>query len=270
MQEYDIDNRLLSQNLKLLRKQVSLTQDDMAQRLALKKSSYASYEAEEGNTPPSRTLYQIAKIFAVSMESLFEIDYALLGTSRPIKISEQEVYFPVSVDPSGNELIDIVPSTYQAQAGYLQEFSDPSFIKSLPKVGWDFGTYIPGTKRIFQITGDSMLPILSQSYMLTVRSTFEELIIDHTYVVITQNDILYKRLRSAGDMIELHSDNPLYPKQEIPADHVLQYWKAIKVISDLPDKPSASIDQINQTIQDTNEKVTALTERWGKAGKVIV
>jgi len=265
-----MNNRLLSQNLKYLRKQVPLTQDDMAQRLELKKSSYASYEAEEGNTPPSRTLYQIAKILDVSMEGLFEIDYSLLGGSKPVKITDQEIYFPVSVDPTGTELIDIVPSTYQAQAGYLQEFSDPSFIKSLPKVGWDFGSYIPGTKRIFQITGDSMLPILSQSYMLTVKSAFEELIVDHTYVVITQNDILYKRLRAAGDLVELHPDNPLYPKQEIPADHILQYWKAIKVISDLPDKPSASIDQINQTIQDTNEKVTALTERWGRIGSVKV
>ncbi|MBX2816591.1 MAG: LexA family transcriptional regulator [Saprospiraceae bacterium] len=265
MQEKYIFGAHLGKNLKYLRKQMAITQEDMSEKLSLKKSTYASYEASDGNTPPVATLYQIAKIFNVTMESLLNLNYSILGNQKPIKITETETYFPVSVDLAGQELIDIVPSTYQAQAGYLTEFSDPSFIQSLPKAAWDFGTYIPGTKRIFQINGDSMLPIPSQSYILSVRSDLHDLIRDYPYIVITDHDILFKRISPNSEgTLHLVSDNPLYPTQSIHLNEVRQMWKAIKVISDLPDKPSSSIDQLNKTIQDTNEKVTALADRWAK------
>ena len=40
----------LTQNLKFLRKRHACTQEEMAESLNLKKSTYASYEIEDGNT----------------------------------------------------------------------------------------------------------------------------------------------------------------------------------------------------------------------------
>lgn len=251
----------LAKNLKHLRKRISTTQEEMAIELDLKKSTYASYENEDGNTPPAKTLYAIAKKFEVPMESLFEIDYTTLGSQDALKISEREIYFPVSVDLSGTELIDVVPSTYRAQAGYISEFSDPAYIRSLPKINWDLGTYEVGSKRIFQISGDSMLPIPSLSFILGVRKSYEELLNDQAYIVVTQNDILFKRIKKEADMIHLISDNSLYPPQQVKADEVQQYWKALKAIMEIPTKPALSVYNMQETLQDTNEKVNIVLSR---------
>ncbi|MDH3648217.1 MAG: helix-turn-helix domain-containing protein [Saprospiraceae bacterium] len=251
----------LAKNLKTLRKQYYSTQEEMAQALGLKKSTYASYENDDGNTPPAKTLYTIAKLFAVPMDTLFDLDYRTLDRNKAVKISEREIYFPVSVDLAGSELIDVVPSDHQAQAGYLSEYSDPSYIRSLPKISWDMGTHEVGTKRIFQISGDSMIPIPSGSFILTAKTDYEDLVSNDAYILITQNDILFKRVRKEAKHLQLLSDNSIYPQQLIEADEVLQYWKALKVILDMPKKPLITIDQIHATVQDTNQKVSEMTRR---------
>ncbi len=250
----------LAQNLKFLRKRIVATQEEMAESLALKKSTYASYENEDGNTPPAKTLYAIAKKFEVSMDSLFEVDYQALQGQDLLKISEREVYFPVSVNLEGTEMIDVVPSDYRAQAGYLSDYSDPAYIQALPKINWDLGTYEGGTKRVFQIAGDSMLPIPSQSYVLGSKKAYEELVHDRAYILITSHDILFKRVRQDGSLLHLLSDNPIYPTQTIAADEVRQYWQALKVIMDLPEPSRISVTQLSDAICETRDKVDEVLE----------
>ncbi len=245
----------LAKNLRFLRKRKPVTQEEMAAALMLKKSTYASYENDEGNTPPAKTLYAIAKYFDVPMESLFDIDYRMLKDQDTLKISSNEIYFPVSVSLEGSELIDVVPSTHQAQAGYLQDYSDPSYIQSLPKISWDLGAYESGTKRIFQISGDSMLPIPSQSYVLAVKKAYEDIIEKQPFIIVTKHDILFKRLQKEGNGLVLISDNASYPAQKIGANEVRQYWKALKVIMDIPDQTNLTLRDINHTLEETKEKV---------------
>jgi len=258
----------LTHNLKFLRKRHGYTQEEMAENLHLKKSTYASYETEEGNTPPAKTLHAIAKRFDVSTDSLFEVDYGALQGQDLLKISAREVYFPVSVNADGQEMIDVVPADHRAQAGYLSDYSDPSYIQTLPKISWDLGSYEGGTKRIFQISGDSMLPIPSQSYVLGVRKTYEDLIQDQAYILITNHDIIFKRIRTEGSHLHLISDNPIYPSQTISIDDVRQYWQANKVIMDLPEAASIAVTDLGQAISDTRnkvEEVLAVLKRGNKS-----
>ncbi len=252
---------LLAKNLKTLRKKQYSTQEEIAQALGLKKSTYASYEAEDGNTPPAKTLHAIARLFGVPMDALFDTDYTTIDPSQQLRISDNEIYFPVSVDLEGTELIDVVPSDHQAQAGYLSDYADPSFIRTLPKISWDMGSYEPGTKRIFQIEGDSMIPIPSGSYILTVKKNFEDLKNDEAYILVTQNDILFKRVEKQGQQLLLISDNSIYPPQQIEVDEVIQYWLALKVIMDMPDKPLITMDHIHHTVQETHRTVNEISQR---------
>ncbi len=245
----------LAKNLRFLRKKRSLTQEALAHDLDLKKSTYASYEVEEGNTPPAKTLYAIARTFEVSMDSLFEVDYQALNEQDLLKISERETYFPVSVDLDGNELIDVVPSGFQAQAGYLSEYSDPAYISSLPKISWNLGTYESGTKRIFQISGDSMLPIPSRSFILGIKKEYNELADNQAYILVTQHDILFKRIRKEGPHLHLISDNPVYPPQKITSDEVRQYWLAVKAVVDIPDENQLALASLAEMVSDTRDKV---------------
>ncbi len=245
----------LADNLRFLRKRKSVTQEQIAQILDLKKSTYASYENDDGNTPPAKTLLAIAQYFEVSMESLFNINYSVLGNETPIRISDREIYFPVSVDLTGTELIDVVPGSHQAQAGYISDYSDPQYIQSLPKINWDFGTYEHGTKRIFQISGDSMLPVPSQSFVLTVKRDYSEIINDFAYILVTHHDILFKRIQKKGPQLHLLSDNPLYTPQNIDANDVKQYWQAIKVIMDVQDPGAPSLEGLYTTLEQTKTTV---------------
>ncbi len=249
---------LLSNNLKYLRKQHYDTQEEMAKILGMKKSTYASYESGAGNMPTVQTLYEIARHFKVSMESLVETDYTTLKGNHPVKISEREVYFPVSVDSYGNELVDIIPADHQAQAGYLSEHTDPSYIQTIPKIHWDFGIHEPGTKRMFQIAGDSMLPIPSKSYILTRKSDYESIRNGYAYIIVTDNDILFKRLEKDEESVHLLSDNAIYPPQKIHAEEIKQYWEAIKVIMDLPEAPIWTLDALGEKIIQTNDRVQEL------------
>ena len=72
---------------------------------------------------------------------------------------------------------------------------------------------------------------------------------------------MFKRIQKDDDSILLISDNSLYPPQNVKADEVQQYWKAIKVIMDMPTKPSVSVYDIQETLQDTNEKVNQVLTR---------
>ncbi len=251
----------LADNLRFLRKRKSATQEEMARALELKKSTYASYENDEGNTPPAKTLYAIAKYFDVSMESLFDLDYKMLNHQQPLKISPHEIYFPVSVSLEGTELIDVVPATHQAQAGYLQDHADPSYIQSLPKISWDLGAYESGTKRIFQISGDSMLPIPSQSFILALKKEYSEVTPDQPYIIVTKHDILFKRLKQDGTRWRLISDNAIYPAQSIEVDDVRQYWKALKVIMDIPAQENLTLQDLHTTLEETKEKVEQVLSR---------
>ncbi len=109
-----------------------------------------------------------------------------------------------------------------------------------------------------------MLPIPSQSFILGVRKNYEELVNDYAYVVVTQNDILFKRIRKEGNTIHLISDNSLYPPQQVKAEEVQQYWKALKAIMDVPFRPALSVYDMQETLQDTHKKVDLVLARLNR------
>ena len=108
-----------------------------------------------------------------------------------------------------------------------------------------------------------MLPITSHSFILGVRKQYEEFVNDQAYIVVTQHNILFKRIRKEEDSIILISDNSFFPPQQVKADEVLQYWKALKAIIDIPSRATLSVYDMQETLQDTNEKVNMVLNRLG-------
>lgn len=71
-----IKNNLLGNNIRWLRESKNLTQPDLAKNIPnMSKQKIRTYE-ENISTPSADTLYDIAKYFEVSVESLFEKDYS--------------------------------------------------------------------------------------------------------------------------------------------------------------------------------------------------
>lgn len=232
----------LSGNLKHLRKvhEPKLTQQNAADIFEIKKATYAAYE-EARSIPPYTTIRKMASYYGITIDILVGKDLSQSSSSKYLDIGNQRLLFPISVDEEDRELVDVVP--IKASAGYLDGFSDPTYISELPKVRFPFHN-ITGTARFFQIKGDSMLPIQPESYILT-EFVNDPLSIkdDDCYILITQEEgIIYKRLKNnikINGTITLISDNKEYDPYELHMGNIKEVWKAKGFMTfDLPQAES--------------------------------
>ena len=102
---------------------------------------------------------------------------------------------PIVVDREQKERISIVPVS--ARAGYMHSYSDPEYIQDLPNFNLPLTELYPDKSyRIFQIEGDSMLPITPGSYVICeYTENWDELKEGLSYMLITKNNgILFKRV----------------------------------------------------------------------------
>ena len=113
-----------------------------------------------------------------------------------------------------NERVVVVP--VKAAAGYMHGYGDPEWLAELPTFGLPLeGLASDRTYRMFQIEGDSMLPIPSGSYILC-QYVDDWMSVGglRPHVVVTRNDgVVFKRIENdlpSGGRLVLHSDNPAF------------------------------------------------------------
>jgi hypothetical protein len=131
------------------------------------------------------------------------------------------------VDEQGRELIEVV--SQKVKASYLAGFSDPEFIAELPRFALPF---LPMDKkhRVFQVDGDSMLPIPDGAWIVCEYMDDWLAIKDgERYVIVTEQDgvtfkIAYNRIISEQKLL-LCSGNPIYPPFEVEIEQVREVWK---------------------------------------------
>jgi len=233
----------LASNIKFLRKQKDLTQDALALEIDVNRSMIGAYE--EGRAAPRiGVLQQLSVFFGMKIDDLINFDLSS-GFSNDIDTRGFNLrVLTTIVDREGNELITIVP--VKASAGYMTGYGDREFIEQLPR----FSLPMPElgnerTRRVFQIRGESMLPIQPGSYILCeYLQDWNELIDGETYILLTMNDgIVYKRVHTQmlrNNILILKSDNPDYRPYNITINEVSEIWKGVGVISFDLSNPSTS------------------------------
>lgn len=251
-------------NLKYLRKIKSLTQSDFANKIGISRPIIGSYE--EGRAEPKlATLQNISHFFKVSIDDILEKDLSLQKSIAKKKFENNDVrVLPIIVNEKQEERITIVP--VKASAGYLNGFSDPEFIEELPKFYLPFSEFSQGTHRAFQIQGESMKPIASDSYILAeYLENWSWIQNGECYVLITKEDgIVYKRVfnhLNVTQSLELKSDNPEYETYFIDGNQLLEVWKAKAFLSfDLPVEQTSSskVDELSQMMLELKKEVNQL------------
>ena len=252
---------LIHENLKFLRLQKRMTQQQFADLLKIKRSSLGAYE-EERAKPNYDLLTRLTELFPVTIDQLINEDLsAKVATwmdAGGMDTSGKNLrVLAVSVDSEHKEYIDLVPQ--KAAAGYLNGYADPQFVEELPK--FRLPNLSGGTYRAFEISGDSMLPIQPGSIVVgQYVEDWNQIKDGQTYIIVSDRDgIVYKRVfNNIADRKELilQSDNPAYPPYTVPVEDVVEVWQAKAYISTIfPEKGDSANEMMKMLIELQQEVV---------------
>ncbi len=223
----------LNLNLKFLRKKKGLTQEALAAALGISRSKLAGYELSI--TPPLDVLVTISDFFKVSLDILVKENLNSYSEYKLRELLETDQFLrgrklrilTTTVDDQGRELIEVV--SQKVKASYLAGFSDPEFIAELPRFALPF---LPMDKkhRVFQVDGDSMLPIPDGAWIVCEYVDDWTAIKDgERYVVVTEQDgvtfkIAYNKIKGEQKLL-LCSANPIYVPFEVEVEQVREVWR---------------------------------------------
>lgn len=254
----------ISANLKYLRKKNGLTQQQFADNMEIKRSLIGAYE-EDRAEPKYDLLKKIAEYFELTIDEFINEKINDNWKPKPKSQGSNLRVLSISVDKDDNENIELVP--VKASAGYLNGFSDPQYIQELPRFQLPIPSLKQGTYRAFEIKGDSMLPIQSGSIIIgEYLENWNDIKIGDTYVIISKNEgVVYKR---AGNKfkedreLKLISDNKVYDPYAVPAEDILEIWKAKAYFSTaLPDPtPEPTIETLSTMMAQMQKSISQLNK----------
>ena len=280
---------MINTNLKFWRREMALTQAQMAERLGIKRSLVGAYE--EGRAEPRlATLVNMARLFGISLDQLVTTDFTkkkYMKAASSMRVlhtaalaegdddpdpdgPEDPTHGPaaagklrvlaLTVDRDQNENIEWI--VQKAAAGYLNGFADPEYLEVLPKFRLPM---LPGTGsyRAFEIAGDSMLPIASGTVIVGRYSDDWANLKDGTLCVVVSKTegIVFKRLHNrlrAGNHFSLHSDNPTYAPYDVRAEDILEIWEAKSFISNTFPAADLSLERVASLVLDLQQQVAVL------------
>jgi len=261
--------QFLSTNIRFKRKQLGWTQADLSGRLGVNRSVVGAYE--EGRAEPRlSTLLQLAELFGLSLDVLLlqdvsETDVVMRKSSLDAQGKHLRV-LPVVVDREmDEERIVIVP--VRAAAGYLSGYRDSTYIGQLPSFRLPVAELsAKRSYRIFQLKGDSMLPVPDGAYVIAEYVQDWHSLRDYQSCIVLSAEagVVYKRVVpdwSSGH-IQLRSDNPEYVPYSLAVGELLEVWKALGYLSfSLPEPGDAvPLVQLQALVGELRTEIDRLRE----------
>ncbi len=248
---------MLPDNIKHLRKKGELSQQQLANVLQIPRTTLGDYE--RGHTEPNvDMLIKLAQHFQVSIDAL--LTQKLWHRDLVIINNPDFKVLAISVDEKNRENIEFVNAV--AQAGYLDGYQDPDYIKELPKMY--FPNIPQGSYRAFEIQGESMIPLPSGSIVVcSYVERMEEIKNERTYVIATHLDgVVYKRilLNPDGSSLTAMSDNPVFPPYKIAFRDIAEIWQYYAHVS-FSDARSTEENALDEKISDIQKTVHLLKEK---------
>lgn len=134
----------------------------------------------------------------------------------------------ITVNLDGNENINFVG--VKERAGYLDGYTDPKYIESLPSVSMPM--LKNGRYRCFEIKGNAMSTTIHDGDYIFGKyvDNFDDILDGRIYVILSKNDgvlvqRVLNRISDSGKLI-LKSDNRdgNYPMYSIYAEDILEVW----------------------------------------------
>jgi transcriptional regulator with XRE-family HTH domain len=261
---------LVSENIKFLRKYYHYTQEQLADKINIKRSLLGAYE--EGRADPRLSnLLNMARVFDVPVDTIISKDVSGISGSDLFGSNSAEAgkadglkILSITVNEQNEENIELVPQ--KASAGYLNGYADPEYLEELPKFKLPILSK-NATYRAFEISGDSMLPIQPGSIIIgQYLESVEQITNGKTYILVTTREgVVYKRVFNyiaEKGCLFLVSDNKTYTPYEIKAEEVLEIWEARAYLSlHLPGPVAESdmtVEKLASIVLDLQKEVIKL------------
>ncbi|MCZ2336856.1 MAG: helix-turn-helix domain-containing protein [Chitinophagales bacterium] len=243
---------MIGQNIKYLRKHHHLSQQELADKLSIPRSTISDYEREYTQINLDN-LIKLSDLFKIKMDDLVKTE--LWHRDLEIARNQELRVLAISVDADNNSNIELVET--RAEAGYLESFNDPEYIRDLPKIA--FPNIPQGTYRGFDIHGDSMLPIEPGSVVIC---SFVERLQDvkqgKTYVIVSKSEgLVYKRVVPdfKHNKLMLFSDNEAYLPYEIVFGEIKEIWQYYAHLS-FSDARTTMHTMLDEKLGDIQRKLT--------------
>lgn len=257
----------INENIRFLRKQLGLTQDQFSQKLEIKRSLVGAYE--EGRAEPRLELLQkMAALGGYSVDVFIGKDISQMKPYEKKTMNTKDVVV-VTVDEQSRNNIELVP--VRAAAGYLNGYADPEYIKELPR--FKLPILKQGTYRAFEISGDSMLPIVPGTIVIgELLEDINSIKNGKPYVLVTSREgIVFKRvfnyLQESGKLF-LVSDNRQYTPYQVDGAEVIEVWSAKAYISvNFPEgqaQGDLSVEQLAGMVMDLKQEIQTLKSQTSK------
>lgn len=159
--------------------------------------------------------------------------YLYLGEGRKFLGEEDQHQFrllTVITDADNDEKILHVP--VPAMAGYAAETMDPEFVNELPSYKLPGYDYQYGTFRSFDVSGDSMVPVLHPGDKIVCRFVeprdwFTGIKDYHVYVIVSRGTVVVKRVvnnLARHRHLLLISDNEEFKPYRINVNDIREVW----------------------------------------------
>jgi len=255
----------LASRIRTLRKAAGWTQQSLADELGLKRSALGAYE--EGRAEPKlATLIALARHFGMSLDAF------VLGESEEDRMMRRVSggdlrVLSVPVDRSSErERVAIVP--VRAAAGYLSGYGDPEYMEGLDHFNLPVKELAQdATYRMFQIEGESMLPIPNGSYILAhYEENWSKAGGMRPYVVVTRDHgVVFKRVENRldthGDYLLISDNLDFAPYRVFPED-VVEMWRARAYLAfDWPTPAFAGMERIQGTLDQMREDLRTIQKK---------
>jgi transcriptional regulator with XRE-family HTH domain len=250
----------LADNLRFIRKQRQLGQQELADLLSIPRTTYSKWELS--GTPRIEELVRLSQYLNVSIDSLL-LTRMEDATGESAKPNDPFRVLTIVTDTHNEENIVLVD--VKALAGYAKGYGDPQFVKQLPAFSLPGYKFKSATFRGFEITGDSMEQTLFEGDILVCSfvepqhwHTIKE---NHVYVLVLKDDtdgVVVKRVHQKTDTgVVLQSDNPFYQPFTRQFDQVAEIWYARRRITPYLPTPA----NVSHYLQTLNHKIDQVLKK---------
>ncbi len=207
----------IHKNIKFIRANIAqLNQERFAQQLAIKRSKLVGYELGYTKKPDETVVKRIATMYGFTLNELYEKDLQKMEV-KAVNAQQDVRKIDLSEDSKGLKFrLRKNTRTYMRPDATLKHFVDQ-------RIQWHQANGTGSNRKklldqqfgVFQVLNDVMQPFNAGTLLFSELCTLEEMEVDKSYIVLTTNQVLYRKVKKQNALrVELYANNQAFKETQ--------------------------------------------------------